>query len=439
MSSDNNNNSNSNNDYLYQDAETSNLDHPDAAIRLASVVHRFGVPRCQGKVRFTTSFSTAGRHDKTRRLMLSADDHRSRLQEACNADKISAQRVVDNARRYIPVMHNILVSCKVQPEMARLDQKLIFEWKSGIEQKNTAKAFSSEALMYDLTMAIAAEGLGRAAAATENSVAGEFAAASRDYAAAAGIFDFLHTEHLPKWISKGSHVDVKSLPSECHAATAKALRMLFQANGQQMAVATVLIKPGTPNYALLAKLCFGIAETLQDFSAFLRRECLESQGRMDKDFFTLVAFQTGVHQALSLYFQARAAWNATEYGIAIALVSEATVALRTREAVGSPGLPDVAKSPVLKALTPDLQALRAHCNQVLHAWEKDNNACYYNAVPQKVPAEKKLQEGIQMNRLEAYTLADAEPHLLVIPEGQLQRSDSDLARELQERLNAGED
>ena len=206
-----------------------------------------------------------------------------------------------------------------------------------------------------------------------------------------------------------------------------------------MAVATVLIKPGTPNYSLLAKLCLGIAETLEDFSSFLRRECLESQQRMDKDFFLLVSFQTGIHQALSLYFQARAAWDDTGYGIAIALLSEATVALRTQETLGRPGLPDISKSPVLKPLTPDLQALRVHCQKVLQAWEKDNNACYYNAVPQKVPAEKKLQEGIKMNRMEAYKLQDAEPHLLVIPDGELERSDSDLARELQERLNAGDD
>lgn len=147
---------------------------------------------------------------------------------------------------------------------------------SGIEDH--PKSFASEALMYDLTMAIACEGLGRAAAATENSVAGEFAAASRDYAAAAGIFEYLQADHLPKWISKGSSVDSDKLPSECHAGTAKALRLLFQANGQQMAVATVLIKSGTPNYNLLAKLTLGISESLEEFSGFLRREAQESQG-----------------------------------------------------------------------------------------------------------------------------------------------------------------
>lgn len=98
-------------DYLYQDEEKVNLDHPDAAIRLASVVHRFRVPQMSKnrKIVFAKSFATAGRHEKTRKLMLNSDDNRKRLQEACAAEKISSERVTNDARRYIPQIHNILV------------------------------------------------------------------------------------------------------------------------------------------------------------------------------------------------------------------------------------------------------------------------------------------------------------------------------------------
>jgi hypothetical protein len=49
-----------------------NLDHPDSAIRLASAVHRFQVPKMnpERKISFARSFSTTGRHEKTRKLML---------------------------------------------------------------------------------------------------------------------------------------------------------------------------------------------------------------------------------------------------------------------------------------------------------------------------------------------------------------------------------
>ena len=111
----------SSNDYLYQDTETVKLDHPDSAIRLACVVHRFKVPTMSTnrKVKFTTSFATAGRHDKTRRLMREADEHRARLAEGCRADKISSERVVADARRYIPQIHNILVYVRNEIESER--------------------------------------------------------------------------------------------------------------------------------------------------------------------------------------------------------------------------------------------------------------------------------------------------------------------------------
>lgn len=439
---------NSNNmSYLFSDMKPPNTDHPDSAIRLASVVHRFRVPEPARPVRFADSFSTTGRDAKTRKLMLNADDTRLRLTEGCQASKISSERVVGDAKRYQPLIHTILLSCKVQPEQARLDEKLVFAWKSGIEQdqdehkkkhKKQRKAYQSEAIMYDLVMTVATEGLGRAAAATENSMAGEFAAASRDYAAAAGIFAFLADDQLPKWISKGSAVNDAELPAECHAPMAHALQLLFQANGQQMAVATLLIKEGTPNYSLLAKLCLGIAEKLEEFIAGMRRQAFDQMNRLDHDFLTLTAFQIAVQKSLSLYFQARALWANQEHGFAIALLSESTVALRTRETVASAGVPDVTRSVALLPLQKELEDLRQHLKFVLHHWEKDNSSVYFESVPQHVPAGKKLQEGIQMNKLDKYEMEEVEPVLLYLPGGALQRTDSDLARELQERLNAGD-
>jgi hypothetical protein len=424
-------------DLLYKDHEGANVDHPDSCIRLACAVHRFKVPKMIRHVCFAKSFRTVGQADKTRKLMLNADDVRGRLYEALSAGKISSERILSEAKRYQPMINSILLSCKVQPEEARLDERLIFGWKSGIEE--SPACFKSEAIMYDLVMTIVSEGLGKVASATENSVQGEFAAASRDYASAAGIFAFLADDLLPKWISKGSSVDEQQLPSECHAAMAKALASLFMTNGQQMAVATVLIKPGSPNYSLLGKLCLGIADQLEEFVSLLRREAFTQMSRMDAEFFTLTTFQINVQKSLSLYFQARAAWETTEYGIAIALMSEATVALKTRESDASAGVPDIARNAALKVMQKDLDELRQHMAIVLRTWEKDNSSVFFDLVPQRVPAGKKLQEGYRMMKKTEYKLEDAEPVLLRLPEGTLQRSDSDLARELQQRFNMGDE
>lgn len=424
-------------DYLFKDITGPNLDHPDSAIRLASVVHRFKVPKITCALSFAKSFSTTGRADKTRKLMLNADDVRNRLMEAVTAGKISAERVTAEAVRYQPMIHSILLSCKVQPEQARLDERLVFEWKSGIEEKPAA--FRSEAMMYEFVMTCVCEALGQAVSATEKSVAGDFAAASRDYATAAGIFHFLAEEHLPKWIAKGSQVDESNLPAECHPPMAKALKILFMTNGQQMAVATVLMKDGKPNYGLLAKLCLGIAEQLEEFVSLLRREAFTQMARMDPNFFTLITLQINVQKSLTLYFQARSLWDVEDFGIAIALLSEATVALKQRDHVAANGVPDVNAIPALKPLADDLKDLRGHMALLLRAWEKDNSSVYFTKVPQHIPAGKKLQEGLQMKKKTDYSLQEAEPVLLVLPDNALKRSDSDLAREMQQRLNSGDD
>lgn len=422
------------------DTPKDDMGHPDSAIRLASAVHRFRVPKINPgrRISFANSFRTTGKHEKTRRLMHKADDQREKLLDAVLSDTISHERVVAEARRYQPYIHQILVSCKFQPEMARLDERLVFEWMSGVESKK--KYFKSEAMMMDLTMCILCEGLGKAGVATESSMAGEFAAASREYAAAAGIFSFLAEDHLPKWIARGSKTSETDLPVECCTTTAKGLSILFQANAQQMAVATVLIKPGTPNYGLLAKLCKGIEEQLEEFVGLMRKDAFGQMARIEKDFFTLVSFQTVLQKSLSDYFYARSVWDQGDYGLAIALLSEATVYLRTEDASGTTqGMPDVARIPALQALLGDLNDLRSHMGRLLREWEKDNSNVFFETVPRSVPTEKKLPKGVRLNKVEPYHVADVDPVLLSLPENALVRTDSDLARELQEKLNAGED
>lgn len=431
------------------------LSHPDSAIRLASAVHRFRVPTMSKtrSISFARSFRTVGKHEKTRKALVKADDNRMNLDEALSAPKVSHERVVAEARRYQPFIHQVLLSCKVQPEMARLDERLIFEWASGVETDKN-KMFKSEAIMYDLVMCVVSEGLGKAGVATESSIAGEFAAASREYAAAAGIFAFLAEDHLPKWIARGSQMDEDELPVECSVGVAQGLSMLFKANGQQMAIATVLIKPDTPNYSLLGKLCLGVVEELEEFIAHMRESSFRMMSRMDKDFFTLVTFQINIQKSLSMYFQARAQYDTQkEYGLGIAMLSEAASSLKTRTSEAGPGLPDVSKIPSLKPLQKDLTDLQNHMQKVLRAWEKDNSQVFFEPVPKSVPTDKKLQQGVKLSKSEKYKIGEVEPLYLVVPEPEKvtsrffgkkkpsppERSDSDIARELQERLNAGLD
>ena len=105
------------------DSDDEYLGHPDSAIRLASAVHRFKVPCIDSdqRVSFVRSFKTTGSHPKTKTLMTKADDVRQKFAAALSAEKVSHERVLSDATRYLPFIHQILLSCKVQPEVARLD------------------------------------------------------------------------------------------------------------------------------------------------------------------------------------------------------------------------------------------------------------------------------------------------------------------------------
>lgn len=418
------------------------LGHPDAAIRLASAVHRFRVPVMTKTVSYERSFRTTGTHTKTRTVLLKADSSRKQLKEALDAKTISGERVYNEATRYLPLIQQLLLTCQVQPEVARLDERLIFEWQSGVEKD--PQPFTSEALMYDVVMTIGCQALGKAATATEASIAGDFAAASRSYATAAGMMEFLATDHLPKWIAKGSNVVADQLPTEATIGAAAAFGDLLLANGQQMAVATVLMKPGTPNYGLLAKLCMGIVERLENFVSAMRKSSFTQMNRMDPDFFTLVTFQINLQKSLLNYFYARSLWDSQEYGLSIATLNEAKQLLNTRKNGAAAGMPDITKTSPLKPLQGDLTDLKAHMVTLLKHYERDNSTVYFERVPEAVPEGKKLQTAVQLTKPVPYKLADVEPLPLTMPGsggggrggGMGGRSDSDLARELQRQLNS---
>lgn len=423
------------------DPKKPNLGHPDSAIRLASAVHRFRCPKMTQKVSFAKSFQTVGSHHATTKdAMRKADEARFRLNNALTSKIVSHERVVTESRKYLPLIHQILLTCKVQPEVARLDERLLFEWTSGVEQGDP-EPFSSEAIMYDMVMCIACEALGRAGSATDASMAGEFPAASRDYAKAAGIFSYLAEQALPQWIARGTNVSDSQLPTEATVAACKAFAKLCLAEGQQMAVAAVLIKPGVPNYSLVAKLCLNISQQFEEFISIMRKEAFTQMSRMDSDFFTLMTFQINLQKSLSNYFYARSLWDETKYGLAIATLSEATVLLKTRSDSGAPGLPELSKTSLV-ALQKDVKDLQAHMGHLLKTWEDDNTNVYFEGVPKSVPLAQKLQKGIQLSKIEPYELDTVEPLPLSLvdkktpPPGHT-RSDSDLARELQQRLNAG--
>lgn len=396
-----------------------------------------------------------------RGLFAQADATRDELARALSTATVSYSAVNAASKKYIPNIHQVLYSCKVQPDAARLDQKLLFEWTSGIESaKNPNKipptTFSSEALMYELVMTIASYGLSSAGMGCDASIAGDFATAAKEFKKAAGVFEHLGQDQLPKWIARGSSVDEKSLPAEATTGVCDAFSILYLAFAQQMAVATSMLKNTKPNYTLMAKLVLGISEQIEDSVKVFRTKAPTQMQTLDEAFLSLLAFQSAYTRGLSSYFLARSSWEEdSAYGLAIAQMHEAIGKLKTRENAHSQGIPDVdGKNSPLKALSKDMQNVRAHMNTILKAWEKDNSSVYFDNVPSPIPVGSRLTQGLRLLKQGEKFALDENPtpmplslplYRALIPPPyspsrvDLKRSDSDLARELQAKLNAGQD
>lgn len=469
--------------------------HPDSAIRMASSVHRFHLPEMGWgnngpgtSVSFSRAFRTSGQCDETKLLMLQSDAARLDLAQALSAGsgRNKHTEVIRTSQEYLPLIHQVLSSCKAHPDGAILDERLLFEWSSGIEKAKSSKKedrFSkSEALMYDLVMTIVCEGLGHVGMACDNCIEGKFANSSKSLKVAAGIFDFLATVQLPKWISKGTTVTEKELPIECNVGTCEALKELFLGIAQQMAVATVLVKPEKPNYKLVAKLCLGNCARFEEFTRTLRNKANGQMTRIDSSFYTLLTFQITLQKALSNYFQARAAWDDDEYGIAICMLNEASTLMRTRSSPTGKGIPDIDSKSSLRALISDISDFKKHISSLMQLWESDNSTIYFCKVPSSVPNNMVISQGTIMMKTIPFSLSEAKPLLLSAPLKSLsgasappptapgmndnppppttphvdvgqpppysaidnlsanrEMSDRDLARELQAKINAGED
>lgn len=439
------------------------LSHPDSLIRLTSTVLRFRCPSVSPKaakdVNFLTSFHTVGTHVTTQQVLKTANSARDHLIKALSKKKsVPHTTIVTAAQKYTNPIHQILLACRVQPESARLDRRLIFEWSTGIEEKE--RFFKSEAIMYELVMTVAAQAMAVAGVGTDECIAGQFASASRNFKKASGIFEFLASNLLPQWISKGGKVVDEALPAEAKIGVCEAFTVLMLGIAQQMAVATVLMKDGTPNWSLLAKLSLGISEQFQEFVTIMKNKAATTKSRMDSEFFTLMTFHIEAQKAFSFYFHARNYWeNDLEYGIAIAMLNHAISLLRTRDSPIGKGLPEITSKSPLKAIEKDLNDVKKHMQTVLTAWEKDNSLIYFEKVPLKLPAEKTLSQGVHMMKPDPFELEVVEPVALILPgddandfstdhgsgyassshhdqDHHTVDSDYELAKRLQEQLNA---
>ncbi len=114
--------------------------------------------------------------------------------------------------------------------------------------------------MYELVMTVACAALATGRAGCDSSVSDDFAAAGKHFKVAAGIWQYLGQDLMPKWIARGSDALQKDLPIEASTGVADAMTQLKLAVTQQMIVSAPLLKNNTKmSYSLMAKLTLGIS------------------------------------------------------------------------------------------------------------------------------------------------------------------------------------
>jgi len=182
---------------------------PDCCIRLAGFLHAYALPRVvdSSKTSFQRAFKSSGQHAKTTALIRKTDENRVGLCCTLTGAKgsFNGSDTVRAADAYLPCIRSILLSCEVQPDTAMLDEKLEFQWQSSLEKTKTR---TSEALMFEVAMAVACKALGHVTVGVNESVNGVYEKACFEFKTAAGVFAFLADSHLPQWVSLGSSVQV---------------------------------------------------------------------------------------------------------------------------------------------------------------------------------------------------------------------------------------
>jgi len=266
--------------------------------------------------------------------------------------------------------------------------------------------------MFEFALSLNTHALSEANLGCDSCSKGDFPSASRQFAKTAGIFMYLGEDILPSWMANCTDQAERENESlaETKTGVAVAFTLLFQAMSQQMAVATVLAKPDVPNYALLGKLCLGIADDLDSFLATLRSEAPVQMQRIDPGFLKLVVFNSSIQRTLSLYFFARGLWNSSEYGVAISAIREAWSAItnQTKPRLSGRAAPEIQFNGTLHAMRDEVNSFKQHINELLKSWEKDNSQIYFEEVPYSVPVSKALKL-IHLKKAEEYAIQSRDP------------------------------
>ena len=359
---------------------------PVSATRLVTCLHRHRMPLIgdDGGLSFRKSFKSCGMiHKETKALLEILDQSREELRTALDGDDPDA--AISVLRKYIPSLERLLLSCSVQQETAVLDVPLEFSWTSAYrtddKRGRDAATYKGEALMYEMTMAFCALAGAHAVRGCGKSREGEFAHACASFKEGAGVLDYLHREHLPKWKSMNPEGSSNSAawPIECYPGVCASMRKMFLCHSQMMAIGKSLQSNSKRNYGLLHKLTNGVRLALQKIVKMLRTDAPMQYCKLPVDILKYLSTMECVQESICCYFKSHKLWSDENYPSGYTATKKAREALEVRKSSTSKGIPgDINdKSSALYALLDDVTDLRGHLDGVARGRKRDVDTVYF--------------------------------------------------------------
>jgi len=269
--------------------------------------------------------------------------------------------------RYIPIAMSLVQAVESNTNL-KLNDSLNFTWSSVISERQLPAMYTCNSIRYELSMALLTLGFmhcNQAAVIMKKSTDVDFEEksklAAQELRIAAGVFEYLYSTELPKWMSIPNE-----RPPEVLSQVANGLANMCVAQAQQMAIKKAVLKESSAG--VISKLCIEVYRRYDN--------CLNGLKASPKDFpeisNTLKAYvmlNQALWRGIALQYLAQEAYGNEQYGKAVSYLNLAEKQMK--EIVIPP------KSP-LEVVKDDVHVETEKVIQMKIKYTKDNDMVYFN-------------------------------------------------------------
>jgi len=436
-------------------------------------------PNANNVVEYLSIFQEVNRcgNAEAKGLLQSLYAQRRTVQLELASERFSPAATLAALQAYLPMISTLLESLNHQPRVPIVGE-LSFSWKGAFDTSSMHTQYTE--LAYEICMVLHSTSIMHYLIALDFLDANNLREASQQFLLAASVAKHLSQDFLPRWTNRSSK---SSPPPEIHEYSSMLFHHLCICAAQQCAIVTALRKPEGSQAAVLARLCSGVVRQAE-LALTMRPEVAASSGsgssgsRIDKEMYVHSCFLKELFSALAYEFQGQALMAKSNTGSALASLSKACALLVQQGSPSSSASHDPSKSglPAFRGSYIDIavpiEQLLVQIQAEASRAKLENEQVYFEpvpafgdvvlpqealiAIPSNMPAiivkvvelGPDSQKGGEANETllpnfsslsVAASASSSVPPPPASSDNGRARSDSQMARELQQRLDSGEE